>query len=184
VHSKLHLTVLMGWFWGTSNRDDPTKKLEPGLQKYLEEETPAKYTPTTAVFTSRHPPSHSEQTEPSPPQPSVQETTPDRDKPVVPSASLFPDGRYAHIWKDYQPLEEIEGPSLSPAEKVVEQFKRRKDVLNRAALENCAEEHMALTLCFKTGDFQNRMRARITMCRLENRKFSRCYTMQAVWFLR
>jgi hypothetical protein len=170
----------MGWFWGDSNGSDPTKKLEPDLQDYLEKETPAKYTPTTALSPPHHPPSYPEQREPSYPRPYVQEPDLNDSKPSVPSASLFPDGRYAHIWKDYKPLEEVEGPSISPVEKVVEQFKKRKDSLNRAALENCSEEHVALSLCFKTGDLQDKMRARMTMCRAENRKFSRCYTMQAV----
>jgi hypothetical protein len=39
---------------------------------------------------------------------------------------------------------------------------------------------VALSLCFKTGDLHDKMRARMTMCRAQNRKFSRCYTMQAV----
>ena len=170
----------MGWFWGNSKGSDPTRKLEPDLQEYLEKETPARYTPTTALAPPHHPPSNPEQSESSSGQSSAQGAVLQDPKSTVPVASLFPDGRYAHLWKDYKPLEEIEGPSLSPAEKVVEQFKKRKDVLNRAALENCSEEHVALSVCFKTGDLQDRMRARMTMCRAENRKFSGCYTMQAV----
>ncbi|PGH28101.1 hypothetical protein AJ80_00359 [Polytolypa hystricis UAMH7299] len=168
----------MGWFWDDSNgKNDPTKNLDPSLKDYLEKETPAKYTPTTAI--SSEPPSQPSQKGSSASQPSSTTSNTQQSKPAVPSASLFPDGRYAHIWKDYKPLEEIEGPSISPAEKVVDQFKQRKSVLNKAALENCSEEHMLLTTCFQNGDLGDKMRARITMCRDENRKFSRCYTIQA-----
>ncbi|EAS29306.3 uncharacterized protein CIMG_08052 [Coccidioides immitis RS] len=161
----------MGWFWGNSSGDDdPTKKLDPGLREYLEKETPSRYIPTTDVPSSE-PPSRETPTSP--------DNATSESRTTVPSASLFPDGRYAHLWKTYQPMSELEGPEISPAEKVVDQFKKRKDVLNRAALENCAEEHIALTNCFKDGDAQQRMWARMTMCSKQNKEFSRCYTMQA-----
>ncbi|KAK2749891.1 hypothetical protein FQN57_005308 [Myotisia sp. PD_48] len=168
----------MGWFWGSSGEDnDPTKKLDPTLRQFLEQESPAKYTPTTAVPPPEQRPSHQET-----PQKSVQDPTSENDpntKPSVPAASLFQDGRYAHLWKDYQPLEQLEGSSLAPGQKVVDQYKRRKDVLNRAALENCSGEHEALTLCYQTGTFSDKMKARLTMCRAENQQFSRCYVMQS-----
>lgn len=62
---------------------------------------------------------------------------------------------------------------------MIEQFKKRKDVLNKAALENCAEEQLDLSLCFKSGT----VKERATMCSTKNAKFSRCYTMQTVCFL-
>lgn len=179
----------MGWFWGNSSSSDvdPTKKLDPSLREYLEQESPAKYTPTAAGIT---PPQQQNQSPEKAPteSSSLQDRKAEAASPV-PSASLFPDGRYAHIWKDYKTLEEIEGPSISPAERVVEQFKQRKDVLNRAALENCSEEHEDLSLCFKRGTFADKIKARLTMCGEQNARFSRCYTMQSVsidtlWFLR
>ncbi|KAL1957623.1 hypothetical protein VTO42DRAFT_5734 [Malbranchea cinnamomea] len=169
----------MGWFWGNNNRDDPTKQLDPSLKEFLDKETPAKYEPTPVTKLPPKPQSYRDQvssaTAPSP----AQKAATDSEKPVVPAASLFPDGRYAHIWKTYQPLEAVEGPSESPTEKVLAQFKRRKEALNKAALENCAEEHLTLANCFRNGDFSDRLRARMTMCRLQNSKFARCYTMQA-----
>ncbi|KAK2787303.1 hypothetical protein FQN53_005462 [Emmonsiellopsis sp. PD_33] len=158
----------MGWLWGNSDGSDPTKNLDPTLKDFLKQETPAPYDPTPVK-----PPSPPEQQKQTAPEPAPS------DKPAVPSASLFPDGRYAHLWKDYKPLEEIEGPNVSPAERVIDQFKRRKEVLNKAALENCSEEHLDLSMCFKTGDLADKARARMTLCRDQNRKFSRCYTMQA-----
>lgn len=161
----------MGWFWG-SNKDDPTKKLDPELRAYLEQQAPAKYTP---VQPSPEPPKA-----PEPPKPAPQPKAAESSEPNVPSASLFPDGRYAHLWKTYKPLEEIEGTPVSGAERVIESYKKRKDTVHRAAMENCALEHEALTFCFKRGNWQDQLRARVTMCSDENATFSRCYTMQAV----
>jgi len=168
----------MGWFWGDSNNDDPTKKLDPELRQYLEQVTPAKYTPTATVQPSvesskvaeseKH--VHSTSSTPETAEPS---------NPPVPSASLFPDGRYAHLWKGYKPLHELEGSELRSAERAIDQYKQRKDTVHLAALENCSLEHEALTFCFQRGDIWNMTRARATMCADENRTFSRCYTTQA-----
>ncbi|PGH11850.1 hypothetical protein AJ79_04647 [Helicocarpus griseus UAMH5409] len=158
----------MGWFWGNSDGSDPTKNLDPSLKDFLKQETPARYDPTN-IKPSLAP----EQKQPAPPRPSSNDPAPS-DKPSVPSASLFPDGRYAHLWKDYKPVAEIETSDMSPAEKVIDQFKKRKDVLNKAALENCAGEQLDLSMCFKNGG----LKERATMCSEKNSKFSRCYTMQ------
>lgn len=170
----------MGWFWNDSKANDPTKKLDPGLRDYLQQESPDKYTPAAAPSPApeSHPPSTS-LPEPSQSE-SSQSAATEETKPAVPSASLFPDGRYAHLWKNYQTPADIELTSKRPGERVVDQFKRRKDLLNRAAVENCAEEQEILTHCFKRGSLQNRMWARVTLCSAENRDFGRCYTMQGV----
>ncbi|KAL1966645.1 hypothetical protein VTN77DRAFT_4056 [Rasamsonia byssochlamydoides] len=162
----------MGWFWGKSSQDDPTKKLDPELRQFLEQGT-TKYSPTTEV--KKETPTDSAKPSPSVPA----SDTADSSKPTVPSASLFPDGRYAHLWKTYKPLAEIEGSEVRSAERVVEKFKQRKDTVHKAAMENCALEHEALSLCFQKGDWWSMVKARATMCAEENRKFSRCYTTQA-----
>ncbi|PGH34623.1 hypothetical protein GX50_02513 [[Emmonsia] crescens] len=159
----------MGWFWGNSDGSDPTKNLDPSLKDFLQQETPARYDPATV-----QPPSPPSQNEQSLPQPTPADESTPSDKPSVPSASLFPDGRYAHLWKDYRPAGELESASMSPAERVIDQFKKRKEVLNRVALENCAEEQLDLSMCFKSGT----VKERATMCGAKNSKFSRCYTMQ------
>lgn len=168
----------MSWFWGDSNKDDPVKNLDPGLREYLEHEAPTKYVPTTQV------PSPDPSKTVEPPQSSQQSQPQPANEPEngVPPASLFPDGRYAHLWKTYKPPEP-EGAELKGAERVIGKEKERKDTVHRAAMENCALEHEALTLCFQTGTWQKQLKARATMCSEENGTFSRCFTTQSVSLL-
>lgn len=162
----------MGWLWGTSNEDDPVKKLDPGLRKYLEHEAPSKYVPTQVPSSDQKADSQSQPSQSQ--QPQSENTT-----PSVPSASLYPDGRYAHLWKTYKPPE-AEGAQMKGAERVIAKEKDRKDTVHRAAMENCALEHEALTYCFQTGNWQKQLKARMTLCSEENSTFSRCFTTQAV----
>lgn len=169
----------MGWFWGSSNQDDPVKKLDPSLREYLENEAPAKYVPTTSIPPTQEPSRKLD------PETQAQNTcaateTSEPSKPSVPSASLFPDGRYAPLWKTYKPPQEEDGSVTKGAERVIEKYKKHNDTVHRAAMENCALEHEALTLCFKTGNWQKRLQARVTSCSEENATFSRCFTTQSV----
>lgn len=169
----------MGWFGrDSSKQDNPVNKLDPELREYLERERPSQYVPsehaqdgprpqlTEPASLSRHPDGTARQA--------------DVSESAVPSASLFPDGRYAHLWKTYKPPQELEESGISQAERVIEKFKEHKDSVHRAAMENCALENEALTLCFQTGSWQKRLKARVTMCSEENSTFSRCFTTQAV----
>jgi hypothetical protein len=100
-------------------------------------------------------------------------------EPRVPSKSLFQDGRYAKLWATYRPLNEVDAATKSDSEKIndiLEGYKYRKAEIGRAALENCALEQWDINECFKSGGWASRMQ----MCRPENRKLERCYTMQAV----
>ncbi|KAE8354006.1 hypothetical protein BDV28DRAFT_132053 [Aspergillus coremiiformis] len=167
----------MGWFWGNANQD-PVKKLDPGLREYLEQEAPKKkYVPSTSV-PSAHGPSKpvDSQAHPSK-QPAATEDN-ENSKPSVPSASLYPDGRYAHLWKTYEPPSDY-GVEVQGASRVIEKYKSRNDTVHRAAMENCALEHEDLTLCFQNGNLQKRLMSRMTMCAEQNGKFSRCFTTQA-----
>lgn len=168
----------MGWFSSSKtpsatggDNSDPLRNLDPELRAFLEKESPVKYKTTTAP----------------PPQPSIPEpkaaSTPAQSDPSapppVPPQSLYPDGRYAHLWKTYTPLHEVENATKTDQEKltdVLEGYKQRKADIGRAALENCALEQGAIQECIKNGG----MRARMTMCRMENREFERCYTLQSV----
>lgn len=97
----------------------------------------------------------------------------------MPPESLYPDGRYAHLWRTYKPLSVIEAETKSDQEKlldVLEGYKERKAQIGRAAVENCVEEQLAVNECYETGAW----RERLTMCRGENRAFERCYVMQSV----
>lgn len=164
----------MGWFWGSSSSEneskaqDPLRDLDPGLRAFLARESPVKYNspspapPVTTTTTSPPPPQH------------------DAGPSSVPRESLFPDGRYAHLWKTYHAQNQIEAEGKSDQEKindVLEGYNQRKAEIGRAALENCALEQADVNECFRTGG----VKARLTMCREENRKLDRCYLMQAVW---
>jgi len=116
------------------------------------------------------------QTTPAPPD-AVLTEKPERATPIVPSQSLFPDGRYAHLWANYKPPSELALAGKSDQEKlldVVGGFKERQTEVSRAALENCADLQFALSECFRTGGWKSRM----SMCRTENQALSRCMTMQ------
>ncbi|KAL8716497.1 MAG: hypothetical protein Q9225_006175 [Loekoesia sp. 1 TL-2023] len=58
---------------------------------------------------------------------------------------------------------------------LLEGYQARKARIGKAALENCAEEHWAMSDCYRNGNWKSTM----TMCRKENKAFERCYTMQA-----
>ncbi len=189
----------MGWFWDTSSsisntksnsdgsKDDPLRNLDPSLREFLEKESPVKYTSSEAPATPPPEPqrSYSDQlnlSQQSPTPSSRQSPSPSTENPtekVVPSESLYQDGRYAHLWKNYQPLAEIENSTKSDQDKlldILEGYKERKAQIGRAALENCAIEQEEVNNCYKNGGFMSTM----TMCRAENKQFQRCYLMQAV----
>lgn len=160
----------MGWFWGDS-KNDPVKQLDPGLRQFLEQETPDKYVPAPDV----------KQPASAPTQSSEPQEPADSSKPKVPAASLYQDGRYADLWKTYKPPANVdEDAGVHGAERVIEKYKERGDTVQRAAMENCALEHEALTYCFQTGNWRKQLESRITMCSAQNGAFSRCFTTQSV----
>ena len=169
----------MGWLWGKSAPpgspdSDPLRDLDPSLQEFLSKESPVKYTP--AAPRPAPPPEPTASPEPST---TTSDTINDPTAPVVPSESLYPDGRYAHLWATYRPLSVIENEVKSEQEKladILEGYKERKAQIGRAAVENCVEEQMAVNECYEVG----RWKDKLTMCRKENRAFERCYTMQSV----
>lgn len=57
-------------------------------------------------------------------------------------------------------------------------YKERKAQIGRTALENCAMEQSAVDECFRGGG----VKARMTMCREENKGLERCFVMQSVSF--
>ncbi|KAL9018757.1 MAG: hypothetical protein Q9185_003987 [Variospora sp. 1 TL-2023] len=184
----------MGWFSGwfgdnnspqNANDDDPLRNLDPSLREFLDKESPAKYeasTPSPPPPQSQHRPST--QAKPTPQQPSSTSTAEEEKsdtstpRPSVPSESLFPDGRYAHLWKTYRPRAEVENALKSDQEKLMdllEGYQSRKARIGKAAMENCALEQEAMSDCYRHGGWKQTM----TMCRKENKAFERCYTMQA-----
>jgi hypothetical protein len=169
----------MGWWdslWASSaSADDPLRKLDPKLREFLEKESPVKYssnTPQTQTSTQ----SIYKTTELTP---SAEGESESRREPAVPRESQFQDGRYAHIWKTYRPLAEIEAETKSDHEKlmdVLEGYKERKSQIGRAALENCALEQVDWRTCMANPSLTERM----TMCRDQVKKFEKCYMTQTV----
>jgi hypothetical protein len=165
----------MGWFWGASDNGskdkDPLRNLDPSLKDFLKKEAPEKYDSSEPTAIQRTP-------EPKETKVPVADQQSD-DKPAVPPESLYQDGRYAHLWKNYKPLGEVEAEGKTDQERmmdVLEGYKTRRAEIGRVALESCAIEQLEVSDCFRQGGWS----AKTTMCRAESRKFERCYTMQAV----
>lgn len=144
----------MGWFWEskihTQPPTDPLQGLDPTLRAFLDTETPAPQSPP-------------------PPPPPPEPTLPTSPKPLVPAQSLYSDGRYAHIWSTYTPLQDIEASTQTDQKRlldVLDGYKKRKTQIGRTALKNCAMKQSAVDECFCGGG----VKARMTMCREENKK--------------
>lgn len=163
----------MGWwpsFLGGSGSANPLDTLDPKLREFLEKESPSQF---SSQLTTSHP-QRSSQSAVSPPlAPKQQEDS------TVPTASLYKDGRYAHLWKNYQPLEQVESENASDHDRlsdVLEAFKERKLAVGKAALENCAIQQEEWVNCLKDGKWEDRLQ----MCRHQVQRFERCYNMQSV----
>jgi hypothetical protein len=163
----------MGWipFWSSSSssNSDATKNLDPSLREFLDREQPKHSEAQPQKQETPWLPQSSAATKPA---------EPDEAKPVVPPQSLFQDGRYAHIWKNYKPLNAIEESQKTEQDKLrdlVEERDTRKAELGRIALESCVFEHLAQQECWRTGTLTDMM----TMCSTEKKEFNRCYKMQA-----
>ena len=164
----------MGWLWGSGGSEtsttDPLKDLDPSLREFLEKESPVKYKTVEAPAAPASSTSDASTQTPS---------ANDKNDATVPSSSLFPDGRYAHLWSTYKPLSDVENAAKSDQEKLLDVlagFKERKGQIGRAAVENCANEQWAIHNCYRHGSWKSRL----TVCRAESQEFKRCYDMQSV----
>ncbi|KAI1426785.1 hypothetical protein F5Y12DRAFT_741208 [Xylaria sp. FL1777] len=165
----------MGWWeslWASSaSAEDPLRKLDPKLREFLEKESPVKYNSGGG-----NAPQAQESQKPAESTPSIPKDE-DSSEFKVPKESQFQDGRYAHLWKSYRPLAQIEAETKSDHDKlmdVLEGYKERKAQIGRAALENCALEQVDWRSCMTNPSWSERM----TMCRDQVRKFERCYMTQ------
>lgn len=182
---------LDGW-WGRRS-DDPLQDLDPRAREFLKKESPVKYegsskksSPQDQDATTDNSPlavlegaeaAAAAQVQTKPPA----STTAETNSNALPSESQYRDGRYGHLWKTYRPQSEVDNETKTDAEKlsdVIEAFKARKAAIGTAALENCADEQMDWSRCMREGS----LRARMTMCSDEVRKFERCFNMQSVSF--
>ena len=173
----------MGWFWDSkptnSSSPDAYKNLDPSLRSFYEQESASQSSSQPLPKQDAAPTTYRAQVGLSTPGLSVEEqSAAPSDRPAVPPESLHQDGRYAHLWKTYRPYDEIANTSKTDQDKladVVSQYKDRKAAIGRAALENCVVEQLEEQECWRHGGFAKTM----TMCRTENRAFTRCYTMQS-----
>ncbi len=168
----------MSWLWG--KKDDPLKDLDPGLKEFLRKEAPKQYTPGSSKADEAQSyraqvgiadPSQDQRNRDAP------EAVSPEDRPL-PKESLFQDGRYKHIWKNYRPQGEAEEAGKSDQEKlmdIVSGYKERQAQIGRTAMESCSNEQFAVHECFRSGSWS----ARMTMCRAENRQLERCIVMQS-----
>ena len=173
----------MVWPWGSTDDEksqDPMRDLDPSLRDFLKKESPVKYRSSNPPSTEHAAPPPQKQPElASKARTTSAQHSEQKDERKVPPESLFQDGRYAHIWKHYRPQAEIENENKSDQEKImdiIDGFKHRKTEIGKAALESCALEQWEVSECMRNGGLKDRM----TMCRTENRRFDRCYTMQSV----
>ncbi|KFA76191.1 hypothetical protein S40288_07278 [Stachybotrys chartarum IBT 40288] len=165
----------MGWlpsiFGGGNNEpssSDPLGKLNPQLREFLERESPVKYTTKQEEASAASAPARDGQ----------DSAAADTGKAAVPSKSLYQDGRYAHLWKNYKSLEQIESDSSTDHDKmlrVLDGFKERKAAIGKASMENCALQQEEWIECMKNGSWQDQMQ----MCKHQVRRFERCYSMQS-----
>ncbi|KAJ5492777.1 hypothetical protein N7539_001523 [Penicillium diatomitis] len=165
----------MGWY-DNEKRKDPVQQLDPGLREFLEKETPDKYATARDTDSFNTPPAHEPETEP------VQSFGYPDDDRRVPAASLFQDGRYADLWKTYKAPARVDSGPASDSE-VVERYKGRANTVKNAALENCAFEQQAFLSCAKTGDWQEKVKSRVTACAAQRHTFNRCFDMQTKFLM-
>ncbi|KAF1974409.1 hypothetical protein BU23DRAFT_505426 [Bimuria novae-zelandiae CBS 107.79] len=160
----------MGWLWGSNGSSNPENNLDPSLQDFLTKEAPTGPKPALPSKPVEKPKEEeqSAQTQPKAPE-----------KPYIPPQSQFQDGRYAHLWKDYVPQNQLEDRAKTEQDKlkdIVDAFNDRKADIGRIALENCAIEYMEQFECFqKPKTYWQTM----TLCNAESKKFNRCYDMQS-----
>ncbi|KAK0995833.1 hypothetical protein LTS01_006529 [Friedmanniomyces endolithicus] len=155
----------MGWLWGDNKSNDqhtdPYSKLDPGLRDFLEKESPLKYEVAQPSPARPSPDAASNEyrsqlgwTEPPPSTTQRSANEPSTPASVVPPESLYQDGRYAYLWKNYRPRAEVEAASQTEADKlraVIDAYNDRRTAIGRAAVENCVLEQMAERECWSPG---------------------------------
>ncbi|KAF1913766.1 hypothetical protein BDU57DRAFT_321485 [Ampelomyces quisqualis] len=155
----------MGWLWRSAHgsADD----LDPALRDFLNKQAP----------TGPKPPLPSAPKEEPAATPAAAQAEPA--SPAVPPQSQFPDGRYAHLWKNYTPQNILDDRGKNEQDKLrdlVEAYNDRKAGIGRIAMENCAVEYMEQFECFRNP---KTWKATATLCNAESRVFNRCYDMQS-----
>jgi hypothetical protein len=162
----------MSWWPFSSSTEDKTQNLDRDLKQFLESEARIQQQKDEEI-------KRKEAAKP-PPKPLVQQLEESTSKEPAALPLEFKDGRYAHLWKTYQPPDSI--ATMSTNEKIKEMKDRTFDrdaTVKYVASENCALEAEAEGDCFNRMGFREKM----TMCRKESRALERCLMLQ-VKFLR
>lgn len=161
----------MGWWpsiFGGDKSADPLNQLDPKLREFLEKESPIKHHNSQPASTPQNAAP-----------PAVASPQGEEEKPAVPKQSLYQDGRYAHLWKNYRPQAEVEAEAMTDHDRlmtVLDGYQERKSQITKVAMENCAESQEDWINCMKYGKWEDQ----VQMCRHQVRKFEKCYTMQSV----
>ncbi|PNS21844.1 Cytokinesis protein sepA [Sphaceloma murrayae] len=180
----------MGWFWNSAPSGDAYDSLDSRTKDLLNSEAPPAQLPSApspgpSTTTSASPPKTyrerlglndpSQPPTSTPASPQTPATT--QSAPSAPPQSLYPDGRYAHLWATYRPPSDASTGTASQDQltNILSSYSTRRAEVSRAALENCVEEHIAENECFASGTLMKKMKG----CREESTTFSRCYTLQA-----
>jgi hypothetical protein len=167
----------MGWFWGRdkdhNQSNDPVNKLDPSLRTFLDEQSKSK----SPVSTSEP---LKQQTTPQQPKKEESKLGESSTKPPLDVPTLFPDGRYAHLWKTYGSPNAIESAkdASEVTTDIINDYKDRRSAIKDAARINCADQQWALDQCYRKPGLMGR----VTMCRKETREYNRCIDLNMVSF--
>ena len=178
----------MGWLWsssGSGNRSNSGSnggsgsgaaspdQLDASLRDFLSREAPTGPRPSLPSLPAK-------KTTEVPTQAATQsDSQPAPESSAVPPESLFQDGRYAHLWKNYTPQDILTDRSKSDQDRLrdlVDAYNDRKASIGRVAMENCALEYMEQFECFRHPPTWF---SAGTMCNAESRRFNRCHEMQS-----
>lgn len=186
----------MPWFWtSTSNTDNAFDSLDANSRDFLRK-TPSIPTsrssnPTTNTTSSRTTADSFTSKQAFPYSSTVSAESPANNAASdLPSQTLFPDGRYAHLWSTYHPpplsgnpLTSSSNPStpviteITPQEQLsslLSVYRNKRSTSHKAALSNCVLEHIAEIECLTTSSIYNKIKG----CSTETKQFTRCFTLQ------
>ncbi|TKX21036.1 hypothetical protein C1H76_6576 [Elsinoe australis] len=175
----------MGWLWSTRPTADGLDGLDAQTRAALDREAPSPQPAPTPTPSEPSPPPASQTYRqrlglegPPDSSPAAIASSPDpTSSPSAPPQSLYPDGRYTHLWSTYTPPREAQHSTASQDQltSLLTSYQTRRAEVSRAALENCVLEHIAENECFASGSLSQKMRG----CREESKRFNRCYSLQA-----
>jgi hypothetical protein len=163
----------MAWWPFSSVEQDNTPNLDRDLKNFLDSEAKQQQQKDAEIKQKAF-------VKPAP-KPLVQQIEEDATQEAsAPLPMEFKEGRYAHLWKTYQPPDSVANLSTNEKIKVVKERALDRDAaVKYIASENCALEAEAEKDCFNRLGFREKM----TMCRKESRALERCQMLQALGYM-